>query len=902
MLAWSQIQNNAVSFSKRWEKTTYEKGEAQSFLNEFFAVFGVDRLRVANFEFRSPKSDGKNGFIDLFWKGRILIEMKSRGSSLEKAYEQARDYAFNIKNDEDLPKFIMVSDFENIRLYNLMTNQVFNLKTKNLSNHVKKFAVLTEYAMQYNFVVDKELNIKAAEKMAKLHDLLLKHGYNGHYLKVYLVRLLFLLFADDSEIFEKDIFRIYITESKENGSDLSERLFKLFYVLDTSIEDREKMDLLSDELKKFAYINGSLFREVLPPAEFDSQMRELLLECCEFDWSTISPAIFGSLFQGVMNKEERRNLGAHYTSEENILKVIKPLFLDNLYNEFEKIKMFPNKLEEFHRKISNLNFLDPACGCGNFLIIAYRELRLLELEVLKMKFDEVSRSMWIHEEIKVNVDQFYGIELEEFPAHIAKVAMWLMDHQMNRLVASEFGIPFNRLPLINSASILNANALQVDWKNVIDPRDLNYIIGNPPFIGTKYQSEEQKLDIKSVFSPLKINNYGVLDYVTGWFIKASQLMKDTEIKAALVSTNSITQGEQVASLWNPMFNLFNMTISYAYRTFPWTNDARGKAAVHCVIIAFQSKKIKGIKKYIFINDHFKEVKNISPYLIEGSEIINSRRKPISEDAPKMIKGSQPTDGGHLILNNDEKENLITLNPLLEKYIKKYVGATDFINNNFRWCLWLVDCEPSEIRKIPQIYGRLEDVRKSRLASKKKATRDKANTPTLFTEIRQPQNDYLLVPVVSSQTRTYIPMGFVSKDVIANTNALMIPNANLYHFGILSTKLHMIWMKTVCGRMKSDYAYSASIVYNNFPWPVLDDIQKERVSDAASEIMGIRKRYLENNTLADLYNVYTMPADLVNAHDKLDKIVYKIYGFKNIPEESEVLEKLFAMYKELTKDI
>lgn len=890
MLTWNEIQDNAVKFSKRWENATYEKGESQSFLNELFDVFGIDRLRVANFEYKS-----RDGFIDLFWKGRIIIEMKSAGRSLDKAYDQAKDYAFNIVNDEDLPKIIMVCDFKNIRLYNLVTGQIFNFKTKQLSKHVKKLTILTEYAKQYNFVVDKELNNKAAEKMAKLHDLLEVHGYEGHYLKVYLVRLLFLLFADYSGIFEKGLFLNYISRSKADGSDLSDRIFKLFDVLNMPYEIRAKKDLLSDELKNFVYVNGKLFEESIPPADFDSKMRQLLIECCGFDWSTISPAIFGSLFQGVMDKNERRNLGAHYTSEENILKLIKPLFLDDLYAEFEKVKIYSDQLKAFHTKISKLRFLDPACGCGNFLIIAYRELRLLELEVLKMLINEKNRSFLIHEEIIVNVDQFAGIEHEEFPCKIAEVAMWLMDHQMNNLFADEFGVPFNRLPLKSSANIKFGNALTVDWEDVTTKDELDYIIGNPPFRGTKYQSKDQKEDMKTVFK--KHKQMGVLDYVAGWYKKAAEFINGTEIKVAYVSTNSITQGEQVAALWNDLFERLKIDIFFAFRTFKWTNDAKGKAAVHCVIIAFKYGNFKG-EKFIYQDDNKIKVKNISPYLIDGPNIcVAKRRTPLSLDAPIMTKGSQPTDGGHLLLNDSQKAELLASEPLAAKFIRSYMGATDYINNTPRWCLWLVGCSPKELRQMPTVLKRIQYVKESRLSSTKKATREKANIPMLFTEIRQPDSDYLIVPVVSSEKRQYIPIGFVDKSVIANTNAQMVPNATLYHFGILSSKVHMYWMKTVCGRMKSDYAYSTSIVYNNFPWPVSNNKQKDEIEKYAQGVLDARGLY-PNDSLADLYDPLTMPPELVKAHQLLDRAVMDAYDYKYSMNEIEIVSDLFQKYKKL----
>lgn len=894
MLSWIQIQDNAVRFSKRWGNASSEKSEAQSFLNEFFGVFGIDRLRVANFEYLVYTSH-KKGYMDLLWKGRILIEMKSKGESLEKAYEQARGYAFNIKSDEDLPKFIMVSDFENIRLYNLLTGQIFNFKTKNLSNHVKKFAVLTEYAIQYNFVVDKELNIKAANKMAKLHDLLKSFGYQGHNLEVYLVRLLFLLFADDSGIFEKDIFRIYITKSKEDGSDLSSRLFRLFNVLDMPLDEREKKLLLGDELKRFEYINGELFKEILPPADFNQDMRNLLIECCEFDWSTISPAIFGSLFQGVMDKEKRRYLGAHYTSEENILKSIKPLFLDDLYQEFESVKMFPNKLKDFHNKISNLKFLDPACGCGNFLIIAYRELRLLELEILKMKYDDIHRDLWISDEINVNVNQFYGIEVEEFASQIAQVAMWLMDHQMNRLIADEFGVPFKRLPLKDSAKIVFGNALRVNWLEVIDARELDYIIGNPPFKGTKYQSEVQKEDMAIVFKDFK--NYKSLDYVAAWYYKAAKMIQDTKIQVALVSTNSITQGEQVSYLWKPLLEEIKMEINFAYRTFKWTNEASGKAAVHCVIIGFADLKVIR-KKYIYDSDLIIEAKNINGYLLNEKNIfVVPRTKPLS-NVSQIRAGNKPVDGNFLKIESEDYLRFIEKEPKSKKYIKRLIGGNEFLYNEERWVLWLVDASPSDIKSMPLVYERVKKVREARLNMKDLGAQKLAETPTTFRDTMNP-NYYIVIPIVTSESREYVPIGFYNGDTIPTNQVQIIPDASLYEFGILSSSVHMAWMRGVCGRHEMRYRYTAKVVYNTFPWPNTNQSIKVKIENTANEILKEREK-LEGENLANLYDKHLMPATLRKAHTKLDNLVKELYGFDLNVTETDILSELLKLYSKMTR--
>jgi type I restriction-modification system DNA methylase subunit len=554
-LSWNEIKDRALNFSKEWADTSNEEADAKPFLVEFFKVFGITSKRVSTFEHRVKKLNDKDGYIDLLWKGMILIEMKSRGKNLDRAFEQAKDYLHGLKEHE-LPKYILISDFENFRLHDLEETKNIEFKLNDLVNNVQHFG----YLLGYQKKVYKEqdpANIKAAELMGKLHDRLEEIGYTGHPLEVYLVRLLFLMFAEDTTIFEKQQFQEYIEQRTNiDGSDLAAKLQELFQVLNTPKDSRFKN--LDEQLADFPYVNGKLFEENLPTASFDSKMRQALLDCTYIDWSKISPAIFGSMFQSVMNPTERRNLGAHYTSETNILKLIKPLFLDDLWKEFENIKDNKNKLGEFHKKISTYHFLDPACGCGNFLIITYRELRLLELEVLRVLNKSGQRVIDVSSIILIDVDQFYGIEYEEFPARIAEVAMWLIDHQMNMLVSNEFGQYFVRLPLKKAAQIRHGNALQVEWESVVSKNELTFIIGNPPFIGKKEQKTEQKADMEIIFANAK--GTGVLDYVTAWYLKAAQLIQGTKIKVAFVSTNSICQGEQVGLLWSLMFNKYKIIV------------------------------------------------------------------------------------------------------------------------------------------------------------------------------------------------------------------------------------------------------------------------------------------------------------------------------------------------------
>jgi hypothetical protein len=895
-LSWKNIQANALAFSKQWKDATDESADAQSFLNDFFKVFGIDRKRVGTFETKVPMGDRHSGYIDLLWKGVILIEMKSIGKSLDKAYGQAKDYAFHLE-DEDLPDYIMVSDFQNIRLYRLSTNQVWNIKTSQLHKNVKLFADLAGYKASTVTNISKEVDVKAAEKMARLHDILRDHGYTGHALEVYLVRLLFCLFADDTGIFEKNIFFDYINNSKEDGSDLSARMARLFELLDTPQVERDKQTMLPEELKRFAYIDGTLFEERLPFADFNQKMRQILLECCAFDWGYISPAIFGAMFQGVMNPEERRALGAHYTSEENIMKVIKPLFLDELWEEFERIKGNSKQLEFFHEKLSKLTFLDPACGCGNFLIIAYKELRLLELEVLKMLIDTGGQQiMDIQYHCKINVDQFYGIECEEFPCQIAVVGMWLIDHQMNTLVSEYFGQYFARLPLRKSATIIHGNALRIEWENVVPKNQLNYILGNPPFVGKKEQSALQKEDIRSIFGDIKGIN--VLDYVTAWYKKAAIYIQNTKISCAFVSTNSITQGEQVAVLWEHLIEAHSINIEFAYRTFRWSNEAPGKAAVHCVIIGFSVNPKPKIKLLFESNGSIVKADNINPYLTNAPNVLIKKSSKPFGGAPSMNYGSMPIDNGHLVLSEEEKEEFIFAEPITKAFIKKYMGGEELIQSTKRYCLWLDGISPKDIQKSELTIERIKRTRDFRLNSNRSATNKLAETPHLFGEIRQPKNSYLAIPKVSSENRSYIPMQVLHPDVIANGSLLIIPSATLYHFGVLTSHIHMVWMKTVCGRLESRYQYSASIVYNTFPWPKPSAPQIVSVEKAAQAIIDVRNKF-QHLSLSDLYGL-TPPAELIQAHNSLNRAVVAAYGGPGFKTEAERVADLMIRYQKLTR--
>ena len=892
-LSWNEIKSRALAFSKHWADAKDEDAEAKPFLIDFFEIFGITNKRIARFEHAVKKFGGKQGFVDLFWPGVLLVEMKSRGRNLTRAYNQAMDYFDGIR-ESDLPRYILVSDFARFALTDLENGTTLEFSLENLHKEVKNFGFIAGYTTQIITPQD-PINIKAAERMGKLHDALKDIGYAGHALEVYLVRLLFCLFAEDTGIFQKRQFQDYLEQhTTEDGADLAHHLATLFYVLNTP--EHQRLKNLDEDLAAFPYVNGKLFAETLPPAGFDAAMRSALLSACMLDWSRISPAIFGSLFQSIMDATARRNLGAHYTSEENILKLIKPLFLDALWAEFEKIQRHPAKLIEFHERLAQLRFLDPACGCGNFLVITYRELRKLELEILK-KLHKTDQLLEIDTLTRLNVDQFYGIEIEEFPAQIAQVALWLTDHQMNLQTSEVFGAYFARIPLRHAPTIVHGNALRIDWHDVCPNAD--YIIGNPPFVGAKFMSAEQRADANAVFGNIK--NAGLLDFVTAWHVKATRYMQQhPQTETALVSTNSTTQGEQVGALWGWMLAQ-GVKINFAHRTFSWTNEARGKAAVHVVIIGFALHDInsKIIYEYEDIKGepHAVEAKRINPYLVDATEIfIENRRQPIST-IPEIVFGSMANDGGFLILQDDEKENLIKSQPLAAKWIRPFLGAEEFINNKSRWCLWLAGINPSELRTIPEVYERVLSVKKHRLSSNRAATNKLANTPYLFGEIRQPSSIYLMLPRVSSELRKFIPIGYLPPEIIASDAALTISNATLFHFGILTSTQHNAWMRTVAGRLKSDYRYSANIVYNNFPWPTPTDAQRSAIETAAQGVLDARAHY-PDSSLADLYDPLTMPPELVKAHAKLDKAVDAAYRYKGANSDAERVAFLFGLYQDL----
>ncbi|MEC5156674.1 class I SAM-dependent DNA methyltransferase [Chryseobacterium sp. MP_3.2] len=895
-LSWNEIKDRALQFSKEWLDTSNEEADAKPFLVEFFNVFGITRKRVSTFEHKVKKLDNRDGYIDLLWKGTILIEMKSRGKNLDKAYIQAIEYTHGLREHE-LPKYILISDFENFRLYDMEETKTVEFKLIDLVNNVQHFGYLLGYQKKIYKEQD-PANIKAAELMGKLHDRLEEIGYTGHPLEVYLVRILFCLFAEDTTIFNKQQFQEYIEQrTNEDGSDLAAKLQELFQVLNTAAENRFKN--LDEQLADFPYVNGKLFEEILPMASFDRKMRQALLECCFIDWSKISPAIFGSMFQSVMNPKERRNLGAHYTSETNILKLIKPLFLDDLYQEFESIRNNKNKLPEFHKKLSTLKFLDPACGCGNFLVITYRELRLLEFEVLKAQNKSGQAVLDVSQILWIDVDQVNGIEYEEFPARIAEVAMWLIDHQMNMLVSNEFGQYFARLPLKKSANIVHADAMETNWEDVIPKTELSYIIGNPPFIGSNIMKQHQRDQIVREFG--NSAGSGVLDYVTGWYIKAAKYIWDTKIKVAFVSTNSIVQGEQISILWSEMLKRYHIKIHFAHRTFKWSNEAKGNAAVYCVIVGFANydSKNKSIFEYDDIEAEAQElkVKNINPYIIEGKDIlIDKKSNPICK-VPQIFKGNQPTDGGYLILSEDEKNEYLAKEPKGEKFIKNLVSGREFLNGINRYCFWITDSF-NEIRELPILQERIKNCKANRLNSTFADTRKLAERPYQFRDLKNPDT-FIVIPATTSENRKYIPFAFLTKEYIPSNSIYIISGANLFHFGVLMSVMHMSWVKNICGRLKSDYRYSKDIVYNNFPWPENPTEKQFTTIEAAAQKVLNARLLFPDSSLADLYNPLSMPPALMKAHNELDKSVDLAYRSQAFSSEANRMVFLFELYEKYT---
>ncbi|MDR1787575.1 MAG: methylase [Treponema sp.] len=924
-LSWNEIRLRAAAFVSEWREkapAAREEADAQTFMAGFLAIFSDDSRKKAQYEYRVALGSEKTlfgvqsggmekGYIDLLWKAHILIEMKSPGKDLKKAFEQARTYAAAL-SAKDFPQGILVCDFVHFHYYDYSADLpltpkeiVFTLET--LPERLELFGFLAGY-QSIDFSAISPVDLEAAGHMGDLYTSMIESGYSGHQLEMYLVRLLFCLFADDTGIFdEKKLFFTYIHErTSADGSDLAMHLSLIFETMNKPREKRLKT--IDEQLNKFSYIDGGLFEEHLETASFTSAMRHNLLKCGTLDWSQIKPEIFGAMFQSVKDKEKRRALGEHYTSEQNILKVIRPLFLDALHAEFKKIKLLSGaqrkqRLREFHQKLGTLRFLDPACGCGNFLVVSYRELRLLEMEVVR-ELLAGEKGLDLDMAIIVNVNQCYGIEIEEFPARIAQTALWLVDHLMNNKVSAMFQKAFVRIPLKASPNIIIGDALveENDWEKIVPKKQLSYILGNPPFVGKKEQSKRQKSEVYAAFPGVR--GAGVLDYVACWYKKAALYMQGTNIEAAFVSTNSICQGEQVSALWSELMHKHGVKINFAHQSFKWTNEAKGKAAVFCVIIGFSlfDRPKKQLFQYAKNNVTPVEVfaNAINAYLVDGPQVfLEARSKPISK-APEMCYGSMPIDDGHLILSAEEAEHFLKTEPVTKKMIRPYYGGEEFINNKKRFCLWLQDIDPSLIDRSKLVKERIRLTQQFRAASPRETTRNLSAAPSLFGEIRQPAAEYLVIPKVSSSYRKYIPMGFLNSRNITNGSALIVPDATLYAFGVLTSAMHMTWMRYVGGRIGDGYQYSASLVYNNFPWPDPTEKKKAAIASAAQKVLDARALF-PKAALAVLYNPLSMPAALLAAHKKLDHAVEAAYG-REFASDAERAAYLFEVYQRLAGEL
>jgi hypothetical protein len=901
-LSMNEIRARCARFAEQWRDASDEDAEAKSFWDALFEAFGANRRQLARYEHPVKLPGGTTKFIDVLWKTQLLVEQKSRGKNLDDARAQGQDYIPYLPADAR-PRYLVVSDFARFDVEDLHTGERHQFRLEELADNASVLGFLGGYQPRRPSL-EAPVNIQAVELLGDLHDALKEGKYPPHDLERLLVRILFCLFAEDTGLFDPDAFTDYIVNrTREDGSDIGGQLQQFFNVLDTPIDQRQSR--LDEALVGLPYVNGNVFSGRLTVAAMDRSMRDALLRCVDFDWSKVHPGIFGSLFQGVMDSKERRAVGAHYTSEENILRLINPLFMDELRAEFAAIKNDRSsrrlvKLEEFHRKLAALQFFDPACGCGNFLVIAYREMRRLEIEVLKELYGDAQQITDIALLSRVSVTSFHGIEIGEFACAIARVAMWFMEHIMNTELSYAFGRYFISLPLIHSAQILHANSLRTDWKQFLPPTDNVVVLGNPPFIGKHYQSAEQKTDIADVLG--EIRNGRSLDYVCCWYVKAASYTAGTKARCAFVSTNSITQGEQVGALWPHLFSRYGVTIAFAHRTFAWQSEARGKAHVHVVIIGFGNAKDGSKVLFEYEADPSVPtsvgVANISPYLIDGThQVAISRTKPIC-DVPEMTNGSKPVDGGHLILTTQERDQLVAACQAAEKFVRPLIGSDEFINGQQRWCLWLEKATPQEIRAMPEILARVENVKKMRLASKDATTRKNASRPALFAYIRQPKERYLAIPEVSSENRPYVPMAFIEPNVVCTNKIQYLPNADIFAFGILTSTMHMAWMRTVAGRLESRYSYSAKLVYNNFPWPSPDEAQRKAVEVAAQAVLDARAAH-PTATLADLYDPVTMPPDLAKAHAALDKAVDRCYRPEPFTSERERVEYLFALYEKIT---
>ena len=917
-LSWNEIRTRAAGFAREWADATYEKGETQSFYNEFFEIFGVRRRAVARYEEHVRRLDNTSGFIDLFWPGVLLVEQKSAGRDLAAARDQAGAY-FDALPDRERPRFQLLCDFQTFELLDRDEREETRFALADLPQHVEKFGFIIG-VQRRTFRDQDPVNIEASELIARLHDALKASGYDGHDLELFLVRTVFCLFADDTGIFEpRDIFLDFIEErTAPDGSDLGPRLMRLFQVLDTAPSRRQAK--LDEDLARFPHVNGDLFDGAIRIPDFDAEMRRALLEAGQFDWTAISPAIFGALFQSVMEPADRRAQGAHYTTEKNILKVIEPLFLDDMRAEFRRLQARRDggavaDLRRFRDRLGTLRLFDPACGCGNFLIIAYRELRTLELDVLR---EIASRATATQLELAVQsvveVDQFYGIEIGDFPARIAATALWMMDHIMNNRLSLEFGQTYARIPIEKSPHIRCADALEIDWADVLPPDECSYVFGNPPFGGAKFQSPEQRAQVRRIAA--LGGSGGTLDYVTAWFIRAGDYARRARLpdgarppRIGFVATNSITQGEQVAQLWPLLLDHRRLEIAFAHRTFAWGSDARGKAHVHVVIIGLDAadhmQRERRLFAYEDIDGEPLESRHavITPYLFDGGSLANPHLVVREEGNPvnglrQLITGSKPIDDGHYIFKAEERSVFLEAEPESAKLLRPFVGAREYLRGGKRWILALHDASPAMLARLPRVRERIAAVRAYRADSKSKPTQQLAETPTVYHVNVLPFAPFLVLPEVSSERREYVPIGWLEPPAIPSNKLRLLLDATLADFALLTSAMHMAWMRAVTGRMKSDYMYSVGVVYNTFPLPSgFADMDTSALEPLAQAVIDARSAH-PDATLAELYDPNLMPPNLRRAHQVLDRAVDRLYRRKRFKSERERVEYLFALYERM----
>ena len=916
-----QQQKAAKKFVADWTGKGYEKGESQKFwLDLLCNVFGVQDF-ASFISFEDQVKLDHTSFIDGYIaQTKVLIEQKSLEKDLRapikqsdgtflNPFQQAKRYITELPVSKH-PRWVVTCNFKSFLVYDMEqpNGEPEEILLENLEKEFYRLSFLTDTGSVH---LQKELEIskKAGDIIGEIYDAILKQYKDAENpspatlrsLNMLCVRIVFCLYAEDAGVFgHKSIFGDYLNSFE--AKDLRRALLDLFHVLDQKTEERD--EYLEEALAAFPYVNGGLFTEqdrTIPP--LTEEIKELLVKhaSSEFDWSEISPTIFGAIFESTLNPETRRSGGMHYTSIENIHKVIDPLFLDDLKAEFETLKEMKNakaraeKVIDFQKKLGSLKFLDPACGSGNFLTETYLSLRKLENECLKLRFDQSVLDVF-EDTVFVQIHQFYGIEINDFAAVVAKTALWIAESQMMKETSNILQRNLDFLPLKSYANIVEGNALHVDWESVVPKDELNYILGNPPFVGARIMSNSQKSDLLSVFGNIK--NIGDLDYVGCWYKKAADYIQDTNIHAALVSTNSITQGAQVSILWKTLAQM-GIKIDFAYRTFRWDSEANLKAHVHCVIVGF-SHSISSKPKTIYLNElQSVEAKNINGYLIDAPDIfIVSRAKPIC-DVPPLLTGSQRIDDDNFMFDDESKKAFLKIEPLAEQYFKVWYGADEFINNRPRWCLYLGKCSPAELNKMPHCVKIIEKVKAYRLASQRAATVKAADYPARFGLEVIPESNFMIVPVVSSERRRYIPLGFMTPNNLCSNQVNLIPNANLYHFGVLTSNVHMAWMRAVAGRLKSDYRYSKDIVYNNFPWPTPSEEQKAKIEQTAQTILDARALY-PDSSLADLYNETLMPPELRKAHQANDRAVMAAYGFSTKMTESECVAELFKMYQTLVE--